>query len=116
MNSLDLVGLSRFTDFGGTPPDAFCNVLAENGKQYALYIFHGAYEGDWGAHFIPEPGSFRDTLILNKIPAGNYTLEWIDPSSGWVKNSEKLSWIGGNLMLKTPEYSLDVAMRIRKQQ
>ncbi len=115
MNSLDLVGLSRFTDFGGTPSDAFCNILAENGKQYALYIFHGAYEGDWGAHFITESGNFRDTLILNKIPSGNYILEWIDPSSGSVKDSEKLSWNGGKLILITPEYSLDVAMRMRKQ-
>jgi hypothetical protein len=59
MHSLDLAGLSRFTDFNGTPSDAFCNILAENGKQYALYIFHGAYEGDWGAHFIPESGDYQ---------------------------------------------------------
>jgi len=115
MNSLDLLGLSRFTDFGGTPSDVFCNILTENGKQYALYIFHGAYEGDWGAHFLPESGNFRDTLLLNNIPPGNYFLEWIDPSSGSVKDSENLSWNGGKLMLITPEYSLDVAMRMRKQ-
>jgi hypothetical protein len=115
MNSLDLMGLSRFPDFSGTYSDAFCNVLSENGKQYALYIFHGIYEGDWGAHFIPKPGNFLDTLILNKIPAGDYFLEWIEPSTGSVKNSEKLSWVGGNLMLKTPAYSLDIAMRMRKR-
>jgi hypothetical protein len=115
MNSFDLVGLSRFTDFSGTPSDAFCNILGENGKQYALYIFHGAYEGDWGAHFIPKTGNFLDTLILHNIPPGNYFLEWIEPSSGFVTNSKKLSWIGGTLMLITPEYSLDVAMRMRKQ-
>ena len=74
LNSLDLTGLSRFTDFSGTPSDAFCNILAENGKQYALYIFHGAYEGDWGAHFIPESGNFIDTLVLNNIPSGNYQI------------------------------------------
>jgi hypothetical protein len=115
MNSLDLAGLSRFTDFTGTPLDAFCNILAENGKQYALYIFHGAYEGEWGAHFIPGSGNFRDTLLLNNIPPGNYLLEWINPKSGSVITSEKIDWTGGNLMLKTPEYSLDVAMRMRKQ-
>jgi hypothetical protein len=114
MDSFDLAGLSRFTDFSGTPSDAFCNILAEDGKQYALYIFHGAYEGDWGAHFIPEPGNFRDTLILNKIPAGNYFLEWIEPSTGTIKDSEKLNWAGGNLTLKTPAYTLDIAMRMRK--
>jgi hypothetical protein len=115
MDSFDLEGLSRFTDFSSTPSDAFCNILAEKGEQYALYIFHGVYEGDWGAHFIPKPGNFLDTLILNKIPAGDYFLEWIEPSTGSVKNSEKLSWEGGNLALKTPEYLLDLAMRMRKR-
>jgi hypothetical protein len=115
MDSFDLVGLSRFTDFSGTSSDAFCNVLAEDGKQYALYTFHGAYEGEWGAHFIPDPGSYQDTLILNKIPSGDYFLEWIEPSSGLVMNSEMLSWKGGNLTLVTPVYVLDVAMRMRKK-
>jgi hypothetical protein len=115
MDSLDLTGLTRFTDFTGTPTDAFCNILAETGKQYAMYIFHGAYEGEWGANFIPETGNFSDTLILNQIPAGNYSLEWIEPSTGSVIRSEKLSWRGGNLTLKTPVYQLDIAMRMRKR-
>ena len=116
MNSFDLEGLSRFNDFEGTPSDAFCNILAEEGKQYALYIFHGEYEGEWGAHFIPRTGEYRDTLILNNIPAGTYTFEWIDPSTGFVKNSEKKSWAGGRLMLKTPEYTLDLALRMKNNQ
>jgi len=115
MSSFDLKGISRFTDFSGTPPDAFCNILAENGKQYALYIFHGAYEGEWGANFIPDPGNYLDTLILNNIPAGDYLLEWIDPVSGKVRNSENLNFTGGKLMLKTPDYSTDIAMRMMKQ-
>jgi hypothetical protein len=114
MNSLDLAGLTRFTGFSGIPSDAFCNVLAEGGKQYALYIFHGDFEGEWGAHFIPEPGNFQDTIMLNKVPAGHYFLEWIDPSTGSVLNAEKLKWTGGNLILETPGFSLDIAMRMRK--
>jgi hypothetical protein len=115
MNSFNLAGLSRLTDFSITSSGAFCNVLAEYGKQYALYIFHGNYEGEWGAHFIPDPGSHRDSLNLNNFPAGMYSLEWIDPSSGLVKKSENITWTGGKLTLITPEYSLDLAMRIRKQ-
>jgi hypothetical protein len=115
MDSFNLTGLTRFADFSGTPTDGFCNILAETGKQYAMYIFHGAYEGEWGANFIPETGNFSDTLILNQIPAGNYSLEWIEPSTGSVIRSEKLSWRGGNLTLKTPVYQLDIAMRMRKR-
>jgi len=114
MNNLDLTGLSRFTNFSGIPKDAFSNALAENGKQYALYIFHGAYEGEWGAHFMPKPGNYRDTLTLNAIPAGVLFVEWIDPASGAVKGSESLTWAGGNLQVITPPYPIDIALWIGK--
>jgi len=114
MYSLDFVGMSRFIDFIGTPPDAFSSAIVENGKQYAVYIFHGAYEGEWGAHFMPKPGNYRDTLTLNAIPAGAYFVEWIDPASGAVKGSESLTWAGGNLKVITPLYPIDIALRICK--
>jgi hypothetical protein len=114
MDSFDLSGLSRFNDFSGVPDGAFCNILADPGKQYAFYLFHGAYESEWGSNFIPEPGNYRDSLILNAIPAGNYRIEWIEPASGIVKSMENLKWQGGNLALKTPEYLIDIAFRMRK--
>jgi hypothetical protein len=114
MNSLDLSGISRFSDFSGTPSDAFCNVLAEPGKQYALYLFHGMYESDWGSHFLPKQGNYTDTLTISSVPAGNYITEWIDPASGTVIRSENVRWAGGNLQLKTPAYSLDIALRMLK--
>jgi hypothetical protein len=114
MNSLDLAGLSRFTNFSGTPGGAYSNAIAEIGKQYALYLFHGTIEDDWGCSFVPKPGAYRDTITLNAIPAEPYLLEWIDPTSGAVKVSESISWTGGNLKLITPPYSLDIALRIRK--
>ncbi len=114
MVGLDFVGMSRFFDFSVTSHDAFSNAIAENGKQYAFYIFHGAYEGEWGAHFMPKPGNYRDTLTLNAIPAGTYFVEWIDPASGAVKNSERLIWAGGNLQVITPPYAIDIALRISK--
>jgi hypothetical protein len=114
MYSLDFTRMYRFTDYSGTPPDAFSNALAENGKQYALYLFHGAYEGEWGAHFMLKPGNWNDTLTLNDVSAGDYLVEWIDPASGAVKGSEHLSRPGGNLQLITPSYSIDIALRISR--
>jgi hypothetical protein len=110
MTRLDLKGIRRFDDFSGIPDSAFCNMLAETGRQYALYLFHGSYEGEWGAHFIPVSGNFQDTISLNNIPAGKYQMDWIDPTSGIVKGTEKLNWTGGQLVLKTPEYLMDIAM------
>jgi hypothetical protein len=112
MNSLNLEGLTRFNDFSGIPSDAFCSILSDNKKQFALYLFHGTYESEWGAHFIPATGNYQDSPVLNKVPAGNYKLEWIDPSSGSVKQSENIRWSGGDLTLKTPGYTLDIAMRM----
>jgi hypothetical protein len=49
---------------------------------------------------------------LNDIPAGVYFVEWIDPISGVVKGSERLTWAGGNLKVITPPYPIDIALRI----
>jgi len=114
MNRLDLSGLSQSFNFSGTPPDAFCNVLAVPGKQYAFYLFHGTYESEWGSHFLPITGNYTDSLTINAVPAGNYNIEWIDPASGFVKSTENIKWTGGNLLFKTPAYSVDIAFRMKK--
>lgn len=115
MNQLDLKRLSRFTDFTGIPDSAFCNMLSSEGRQYALYLFHGTFEGEWGAHFIPKYGNFVDTITLNNIPSGSYTLEWIDPLSGELISSEKLYSDGGQMVLNTPGYSTDISMRMLRE-
>jgi hypothetical protein len=111
MDGLDLTGLSRFTKIIGLPEGVFCNALAENGKQYALYLFHGSHDDEWGANFVPKPGNYRDTFTLAEIPEGDYYLQWTDPVSGVVKSSEKQTWKGGNITLTTPPYSLDIALK-----
>ena len=114
MFSLDLSGLSRYENFSGTPDSAFCNVLADPGKQYAMYLFHAKYESEWGSHFLPLPGNFTDRITINEVPSGNYKAEWIDPMTGKIILTENLESQAGNLHLKTPEYFLDIACRIRK--
>jgi hypothetical protein len=112
MNSLNLAGLSRFTDFNGVPSDAFASALAEPGKQYALYLFHGTNDGKWGAHFVAKPGTYQDTITLLSIPAGDYNLEWVEPATGAVVTKDTIKHPGGNLILSTPPYSLDIALRL----
>lgn len=114
INRFDFVRMVRFTNFTGVPADAFASAIAEQGKQYAIYIFHGTNDGKWGAHFIARPGSYRDTIILTAIPPGTYRLEWIDPATGSVKATDTVSWAGGDLPLKTPGYSIDVALRMQQ--
>jgi len=113
MNRLDLAGISRLTGFEGVPADAFASGLAETGKQYALYIFHGTHDGQWGAHFTAKTGSYRDTLILKAVPPGKYLIEWIDPATGAVVSRDEVRWTGGDFPVTTPVYTLDSVLRMR---
>jgi hypothetical protein len=114
MNSLDLAGLSRFKDFKVAPAGTLSSGIAEIGKQYAIYLFHGTSDNEWGCSFVPGPGNYCDTLTIDDIPASSYLMEWIDPSSGALKSSESLRLGGGDLKLVTPPYSLDIVLRLTK--
>jgi hypothetical protein len=113
VESFEVRSMERFDGVAGVPAGAFASALAEPGRQYALYLFHAKGDGQWGAHFVATPGSYRDTVTLKAIPAGSYRIEWIDPVSGRVSASETVRWGGGDLALTTPSYSIDVALRMR---
>lgn len=73
-----------------------CRVLAEEGKQYAIYIFH------------------QGPLDLRlAIPSGNYRVSYLDPSTG-ARSGEQALTSDGHLGLQTPAYAEDVAVRIVK--
>lgn len=113
VEGFDLTSMTRFDGVSGLPAGALASALAEPGKQYALYLFHATGDGQWGAHFVATPGTYRDTVTLKAIPAGLYRLEWVDPLSGGVKASDTVRWRGGDLALTTPAYAIDVALRMR---
>jgi hypothetical protein len=115
MNSLDLLGLSRFTDFRVAPAGALTSGIAEIGKQYAIYLFHAKSDNEWGCSFVPEPSSHADTLTIQSVPVSSYLMEWIDPSSGELKQLKSFNWNGGDLKLVTPTYSLDIVLRMTKK-
>jgi hypothetical protein len=113
VDGFDLTPMARFGGVAGVPAGASASALAEPGKQYALYLFHAKDDGQWGAHFVATPGTYRDTLTLKAVPAGRYRLEWIDPASGGVRATDSVRWGGGDLALTTPSFSIDVALRMR---
>lgn len=85
--------------------------LSEPGRQYAFYVHHS--ETDKPANtYIVAPGSYEENYIFN-IPPGNYTAQWIDPASGMVKKTGKFNHKGGNLTLKTPIYTIDIALKLK---
>ena len=111
LNSFDFVRMSRLTDFTA-PSGTIASAMGENGKQYALYIFHGKLTN--GCFWVGTPGNYQDQIALNTVPAGTYRLEWIDPATGAVKHTETRTHVGAKFVLKTPAYSMDLALRLRR--
>jgi len=72
-------------------------ILAETGKQYAIYWMGGK----------------QVRLELN-LPKGNYSLEWMNPLSGKTEKKIELNHAGGKAKLISPEYSKDFSLRILK--
>jgi len=70
-------------------------VLAETGKQYAIYWMGGK----------------QVQLELN-LPKGNYSLEWMNPLNGKYEKKIKLNHVGGKAKLESPAYSEDFSLRI----
>jgi hypothetical protein len=113
VESLDLTTIRRFEGLDKIPAKSFASALAAVGRQYAIYLFHGTDDGKWGAHFVSTPGNYQDAFTIKDVPAGDYRLEWIRPKTGEVIDVKMLGWSGGDLVLTTPAYSLDIALRMR---
>ena len=69
-------------------------VLAERGRQYAIYL---------------DGGHCADLRV--DLPAGDYTAEWIDTTTGARAKDEDV--VGGDVRtLISPAYAEDIALRI----
>jgi hypothetical protein len=72
--------------------------LAEDGKQYALYLFGGA-----------------ETNLTLTLPSGTYRTEWIDPLNGELLRSAQVHHEGGAVQLGCPGYEHDIALRVVRE-
>ena len=76
-------------------PGAFARVLSESGKQYAVYLHNGE----------------KCDLHLS-LPAGKYSASWISTKDGRLLKYESLLHKGGTIIIQSPEYKDDIALRI----
>jgi hypothetical protein len=97
LNGFDLAKLKpdRGVVKGGAPGNF--RVLAERGKQYAIYL----------------DGGDRAELQVD-LPAGDYAAEWIDTKTGKKVKAEDVSG-GGVRTLRSPVYAEDIALRILRK-
>ncbi|HZT81996.1 MAG TPA: hypothetical protein VFA26_17350, partial [Gemmataceae bacterium] len=83
----------------GPTPEAkvTARVLAEPGKQYAIYV----------------RGGTQAELVL-ELPAGTYRAEWVDTKTGKAARTEDIEHKGGTRKLASPAYTEDIALRIKR--
>jgi len=113
MESLDFARMRRYTGLGGLAEGATASVIAEEGRQYAVYLFHAAGDGQWGAHFVAVPGRYeREKVVLRAVSTGMYDVEWVNPATGDIVRQERIEHNGGALSLPVPPYQLDIALRM----
>jgi hypothetical protein len=100
MNSFDFVRMKPVAP----------GVLAEPGKQYAVYIHHGqAVKG------YPVDSSEREAQVTLDMPAGRYRAEWVDTRTGNIAFGDDFDHPGGPRVLKGPRYAEDIALRVKSQ-
>ncbi len=76
-------------------PHAEARILAEPGKQYAVYFY----------------GELPPSVEL-MLPIGTYTLLWLDTKTGAYKNKKVVQSINGKVVVLPPAYIEDIALRI----
>lgn len=94
----------------GRSEEVSVRVLAEPGRQYAIYV-HNSAPPRWKDKSKLNTGEFRANLELD-APAGSYRAEWIEPASGKVLLAEAKAHAGGALALNSPRYAQDAALRL----
>lgn len=96
----------------GTLPESkpTVRVLAEEGKQYLVYINNSVYGGDNHSEPI-EIKSVASSVSL-ELRAGDYSGTWIDPVTGIRNNFSIARHPGGIYNLTTPPFTEDLALKI----
>jgi hypothetical protein len=85
-------------------------VLAEAGKAYAIYI--GPKNPREAAK---QKSRERNATIALELPAGNYRSQWINTLNGNTDRSETHRHTGGRLVLDSPPYREDIALKLTKR-
>ncbi len=96
----------------GAPDGAAVRVLAAEGKEYALYLDHARGRRGQTPRYVVDSTPHTAPLVL-ELPAGRYLAEWIDTKTGRTARREDFAHPGGPRTLVSPEYSEDIALRVR---
>jgi hypothetical protein len=119
MQNLDFVKMTKFVGFRVADSGVLVRGIAQPGGQYALYVFHGTRkwdnwsQGQTASRFNVDVNWFTDTVSI-ELPRGAYSIEWINPATGAVITSGAEQSARGELVLETPRYYTDIALKINR--
>lgn len=115
LESFEYVRMQPDSIFAGTSDKkagVYCRVISEAGKQYAMYVHPSR---DQTSGYTAIPGHYQENLVVY-LPGGTYKVDWVDPALGKATASAEITHPGGQLKLKSPEYTVDIALRIKRAQ
>ncbi|MBT3605078.1 MAG: hypothetical protein HN521_18615 [Candidatus Latescibacteria bacterium] len=87
---------------GGLPDGFKAFVLAEEGKQYAVYV----------CQLENEAVTETQVDLQVDLPAGMYWVEWVHTHTGEVEQRESLTSESGITVIKSPSFTEDIAFRV----
>ncbi len=96
LHSFDFLRMGPDAEVVLHAPNALAYCLSEPGRQYAVYL----------------RGTGPTDLRLN-LPEGHYRVQWISPESGAVLGAETLAHPGGETVLRSPTFQVDIALDLR---
>ena len=103
------------------PSKAITRLLAEPGRQYALYIHHSQTDiaepprGTAIWKYEADTSSVRDTVALY-LEAGRYKAQWYNPATGaWLGKPIVWKQQKGDRTFHTPLFTADIALKIIKK-
>lgn len=88
--------------------------ICDPGKQYAFYFHHSKNPNDNPSSFFyyqVEPGKYKENIALN-LTKGTYRVDWVNPATGVIVRSEYFTENKMTHKLTSPEYSIDIALRV----
>jgi hypothetical protein len=115
IHSFDFVRMTPASGvlLGGIPEGATGRVLAEAGRQYAIYIHHGKPMPGMRPQYAY--GNRRQLLQLElQLPPGTYTAEWWNPRTGAVEQKETFTHSAGSRRIASPPYREDIALKMAR--
>jgi hypothetical protein len=120
MNGYDFVRMapSPQTVKSVAPSGASIRVLADPGKAYAIYLHHGRPSkgvkvGTVGYSLDSAP--YQEELVL-ELPENSYISEWMNTKTGGIDKSERFTHAGGRRTFAAPQYTEDIALRIKARE